>query len=293
MVDFTLVRQPTTFPTIEIRPITEDAARDGFNNLGFFSNTFAVSTHIPTSTDFKINGQGGNDTITTGNGDDTVYGGSGNDTITTGRGTDYLYGGSGDDKLYAGADLDVVYGGSGNDTIDGGSGNDLLYGGTGDDTIYGGYDDDTMYGDDGNDILIGGHGNDQFFSGAGNDTLTGGIGADRFFINLREGVDTITDFTRGQDHIFLSYEIRSQFPTTYLDGQFDIIGRIYNANVPSSPGSDLTFSGGPVGYDAIVIFDAQTQMLSFDPDGILGTGAAIDLVKLTGVTQVGAGDFVM
>ncbi|KAB2926626.1 MAG: ExeM/NucH family extracellular endonuclease, partial [Dechloromonas sp.] len=54
----------------------------------------------------------------------------------------------------------------------------------------------------GRDTLSGTAGDDVITGGPGNDTLTGGGGADRFvYASLRDGVDTITDFTPGADLI--------------------------------------------------------------------------------------------
>jgi quercetin dioxygenase-like cupin family protein len=72
---------------------------------------------------------------------------------------------------------DVINGQGGNDWLNGMSGNDLLRG------------------DNGNDILVGGF---------GSDTLVGGSGNDVFSFTPREGIDTITDFTDGQDLIGLT-----------------------------------------------------------------------------------------
>ncbi|MBF7144789.1 MULTISPECIES: putative Ig domain-containing protein [Pseudomonas] len=87
---------------------------------------------------------------------------------------------------------------------------------TGDDTLTGTDGNDTLQGLAGNDTLSGGAGDDILNGGSGVDTLTGGTGADTFVFNSRSDsfrnynsggairVDTITDFTVGQDRIDLS-----------------------------------------------------------------------------------------
>lgn len=72
---------------------------------------------------------------------------------------------------------DVINGQGGNDLLEELSGDDLLRGGTGDDTLVGGF---------------------------GLDTLVGGSGDDLFLFTPRSGIDTIADFTKGEDLIGLS-----------------------------------------------------------------------------------------
>lgn len=238
--------------------LSEDTAKDGFTNLGSSSNTATFNRGVvfngqvfEDTNTYRIHGQGGNDTITTAAGNDVVYGGSGADTISTGKGQDQLYGGSGNDKLYAGADNDRLDGGSGNDVLDGGAGDDNLSGGT------------------------------------GNDTMAGGSGSDFFTVTLSSGTDLITDFTLGQDAIALGWDIRAQLPDTY-QGAYDVEAALLNINVPNAaPGGN--FSGDPSA--PMLIFDAATQVLSFDADGTLGPSAAVNLVKLTGISQLSGSDF--
>ena len=105
-----------------------------------------------------------------GNGDDNIiYGGNGNDTISGGHA--------------ANSDNRLEYG------------DDTLYGGAGDDVLYGLEDNDTLYGGAGDDRLFGGGHDDVLYGGAGDDSIVGGHGADVFVLNLDDaGVDLIHDF---------------------------------------------------------------------------------------------------
>lgn len=142
----------------------------------------------------KANGHAGNDTISTGEGDDlaagdmvgqewqfidgkwvydagliqqnnTGYQPSYDDVIHTGSGRDVLLGNGGNDQLFAGAGNDLINAGNGNDRAFGESGDDLINlengddyaeGGTGSDTINAGAGDDLVYGDlNGGNLLSG------------------------------------------------------------------------------------------------------------------------------------------
>ena len=74
----------------------------------------------------KINGKGGNDTISGGKQGDTLVGLSGNDSISGEGGDDYLSGGKGDDILDGGLSDDIIHGGHGNDVMAGGQGSDVF-----------------------------------------------------------------------------------------------------------------------------------------------------------------------
>lgn len=81
-------------------------------------------------------------------------------------------------------------------TLTGTSSTDVLFGGNGNDSLSGGFGNDTLHGGQGTDLING---------GASNDLLTGGGGNDLFVYNDRAfGVDTITDFTLGQDRLDFS-----------------------------------------------------------------------------------------
>ncbi len=180
----------------------------------------------------SISGGDGNDFIDGGDGDDALIGGEGVDSIFGGEGADLLSGGEGDDILNGGAGIDTVTystasagvnvqlasstamdgdggvdtliaienirGSNFDDLIGGGLGDNILQGLFGNDTMQGGAGNDELYGGAGSDILYGGAGDDLLLGGADADTLFGGAGVDTFgFTNLSNGLDLITDFTRG------------------------------------------------------------------------------------------------
>ncbi len=84
-----------------------------------------LSETSPVLSNDLILGDGGNDTLSGGDGQDVIYGEAGNDTLTGGAGKDVLVGGTGDDILH-GDD------GAGGDILDGGVGFDTYYADNGD-----------------------------------------------------------------------------------------------------------------------------------------------------------------
>jgi Ca2+-binding RTX toxin-like protein len=76
-----------------------------------------------------------------------IHCGAGNDTVTGGARQDTIFGDGGTDSLSGGAKSDILVGGDGNDTAFGNDGRDILIGGNG---------KDNLYGERGEDILIGG-----------------------------------------------------------------------------------------------------------------------------------------
>ena len=181
---------------------------------------------------------------------------SGNDTFDLSAYDDYAYGYGGKDKLF---------GNGGNDSLEGGAGNDTLVGGTGFDSLTGGIGADSLDGGFGNDRLIGGAGYDRLIGGAGADTLTGGAGADVFVLNQVKGIDHITDFASGSDHISLS---RAAYKALGAVGALDTAA--FYAAAGATKGQDATDR---------VIYNTTTGALYYDADGS-GAGKAIQIAVL-------------
>jgi Ca2+-binding RTX toxin-like protein len=180
-----------------------------------------------------ITGNSGNNTLNGGAGNDSLVGGTGNDTYlfsitTTSLGADTItetvVGGQ-DTIDFTGTTAAIrlnlgitttqtlVTNGS-KLTLTAANTIENVIAGIGADRIIGNDLDNRLVGGAGNDILTGGAGNDALVGGAGNDVLTGGAGNDVFgfagnsaFTVASQGLDTIQDFTPGNDQISLSKSV--------------------------------------------------------------------------------------
>ena len=190
---------------------------------------------------------------------ENATGGAGNDKITGNAGNNFLDGGTGSDSLYGGSGADTIFGGDGFDLIVSGDGDDVINGNKNEDTIFGGAGNDSIWGGRGFDSIDGGDGNDSISGDLGKDTITGGPGNDHFqYLKPVDGfnnIDTITDYTGGQDVIELSAAI-----FTVYAGQI---------------GSYVTTS-------SFLTYDSTTGILAYDADGV-GAGAPLT-VAILGVT---------
>src|SRR5919199_242494 len=148
------------------------------------------------------------------------------------------------ENLYLGGNATQASGNSGDNylvanqtfgsNLSGGDGNDVIIGGAGDDVLYGDTNPKYQFYKDitggGNDYITGGAGDDVLVGGRGNDILTGGAGSDRFVFTSDRfsfyaptgsfaamGVDTITDFTSGQDQLLLdSFTFQGLTPNNFV-----------------------------------------------------------------------------
>lgn len=101
----------------------------------------------------------------------------------------------------------------------------------------------------GDDSLVGSAGPDLLFGSGGTDTLTGGLSADSFlFATPSDGLDTITDFQQGIDHI-------------------DVVGTAFGGLPTGALAPERFALNEPKDADDRFVFNTTTRILSYDPDG--------------------------
>ncbi len=278
---------------VEHLVLTGTAANDGTGNA--LANTLSGNA-APN----RLDGGAGNDSLRGAGGDDELYGGTGHDTLDGGTGGDLMEGGTGNDTYLVDSlgDLITEVPGAGSDRVQAsidqilganlehliltghaaisGIGNELRNQLTGNGAVnhLQGLDgNDQLLGGGGNDTLEGGNGADTLAGGAGNDRLTGGAGVDRFkFLVVREGADTLTDFTSGSDKIQVVSANFGMLPVGALD-----------------PARLLTAGALPATGDAVFLYNGTTGALAFDTDGN-GNGAAVKIATLIGTKTLVAND---
>ncbi|PZU08497.1 S-layer family protein [Sphingomonas sp.] len=248
-------------------------------------------------------------------GDDLVVGGAGNDELYGDDGEDHLIGGAGNDTLFGGNDDDVLEGGLGADIIDGGDGTDQVtyehsaegvtfkwgtvngrdgFVGTGGeaqgDVLYsveyliGSHFDDELHGNpnqsntieglDGDDRIYGGSKDDFLLGGGGADLLVGGAGTDSTSYATSNGL-VYVDLATGRG--YFSDAAGDQLDSIEnVQGSFagDVLIGNASDNVLDGWFGDDTIEGGG-GHDTIYA-GAGSDIVYGDADGdvIDGNGSA-------------------
>jgi Ca2+-binding RTX toxin-like protein len=136
-----------------------------------------------------------NNTLTGGNGEDSLYGMEGNDTLNGGHDNDLIIDGLGNTTASGGAGEDVIAALSGTGHLEGNGSDDVLIGGIDADYLSGGNGNDKIRGEGGRGLLFG---NDVIIGGEDDDLLMGGRGADQFVFRPDDGNDTIAGFIVGE-----------------------------------------------------------------------------------------------
>jgi Ca2+-binding RTX toxin-like protein len=266
-------------PSGEVRRILVNA-RDA-------SDTVVVTAPI----DSELNGDAGNDTLTSGGGADTLSGGDGNDhALDGGLGADAISGGAGTDAVsYASHTVSVcvVLDGIPNDGTDVNRDcvseeNDAV-----DDTVENittGRANDTLIGDGGVNKLVAGAGDDTLDGGPAADVLIGGDGTDLVDYSRRiqpvritlEGGDD--DGEAGErDHIQIIERVRGG------SGDDTLIGNFTRNRLDGAGGND-TIDGGQHGDEVVGGTGNDSLDGGSEADFITG-GDGVDTVDYSSRTE--------
>ncbi len=234
----------------------------------------------------NMNGNGLDNVIHAGTGDNHLNGGRGVDTVS------YEFGVTGDAGVIVklGADGKINTGSSGRDHLVnfenavGSVNDDVLCGSRGDNVLDGLGGNDRLFGGAGDDTLLGNVGDDLLVGGLGSDALEGGAGSDTFDFNSvadlstdPANTDVIRDFVVGEDRIDLS-GIDADVAVEG-DGSFTFIG---------TDAFDATDASGQLRYS----YDAGTGIgtLSGSTDA---DAEAEFVVQVVGVAELDAADFAL
>jgi Ca2+-binding RTX toxin-like protein len=184
--------------------------------------------------------------------------GAGEDrVINAGRIDNVVLLGTGDDRYDSSSS-------SYNDFVEGQAGSDVLIGGSGANTFDGGADADSLYGGAGSDTLTG---------GTGDDFLKGGSGSDAFVFENLTSIDTIDDFTIGEDIILLEYDV-----FTGLTYHGPLYADSFHIGAQAADANDR------------IIYDAESGKLFYDADGT-GSAAAVQFALLSKHLSLTAASF--
>lgn len=221
-----------------------DGLRGSFSDLVGYVETLSGGDG-----DDSILGNAGDDLLDGGYGDDSLWGGDGADVLWGGDGVDTMFGEAGEDRLYAGDDDDIMDGGTEADWLFGGRGDDVMDGGDGDDWMHGSYGFDTITGGEGNDKIYGGVHTDELYGGPGDDTYCETekyLDVDGCAAQAR--VFDVVASTGGSDKIWIEQGAGVPCGTTFPANQGWNGVEEYRAAVDShAPGNIVTFGSGSTG----------------------------------------------
>ncbi|HQP28539.1 MAG TPA: hypothetical protein PLD71_04855, partial [Syntrophales bacterium] len=253
---------------------------------------------------------GGDDRITSGDGNNLILAGMGADTVTEGNGTGVILGDNGTilyegptgnlqisqvvstlpssgggDTLTSGSGDKYVIAGVGADTVATGSGNDIILGDNG--IILSGPDGivdlvqstsptigaaDVVTAGEGNNILIGGTGADRMSSGSGKDILLGDGGQVTFSAGMLLYIETIDNFIGGNDFLDGGPNEDILFGGA---GNNTFVGTLADDVMVGSYGR-VTFEGGAV--DMVIRLDSTDIIANTMTDLQGGKSAVRDMV---------------
>lgn len=258
-----------TYIVRDTTDIVRETATGGLDLVKSFATTYTLADfvergQIMSTTAATLVGNGQDNLLFAGVGNNTLNGGIGSDTVS------YAFGVSGSQGVSIDLDNPLAQntGGSGTDrfisieNITGTAFADNLAGNGNDNILNGAAGADTLAGDDGLDTLIGGAGIDTFvFDSA---------------LNEVTNVDTVTDFVSASDVFELHLDIFTALQST--DGKLDADNFVSGASAVATTA------------DEHIILDTTTGSLYYDADGA-GGAAHVEFARLTGAHVAVATDF--
>ena len=235
------------------------------------SATFTLSSHVENLVlTGSANISGGGNSL-----NNQITGNTGNNLLNGGIGADTLDGGAGDDTYVVDNVDDVIIDSSGVDTVR--STLDYILDDGLEDLILLGLNRIDGFGNDADNSLIGNSSDNVLDGLAGVDTLTGGRGEDSFVASDHSQlVDTITDFTSGEDMILIDALAYNLFDTDTLTG--------YTKGTVGAAEFGTISGGVQDNVDALFIFDSDRKTLLVDADGS-GTGFAVDVFSFSSTSE--------
>jgi Ca2+-binding RTX toxin-like protein len=301
-----------------------EATGEGIDTVKTTLASYTLADHVE-----RLEFVGTGDFTGTGNGlDNLLRGGTGNDTLDGGEGSDKLRGAEGADQMTGGAgndtyqvddagDVVVELGGGGVDMVKtnlasytlGDNVERLQFVGTGDFTGTGNGLDNLLWGSSGDDTLDGGAGSDLLRSAAGADTMTGGGGNDIYLVDdagdvvveaTGEGSDTVrttlASYVLGDNVDILRFDGTGAFAGTGNalantitggTGNDTLEGGLDRDTLIGGAGNDVLIGGagadklvGGAGADVFVFRDTADSTRA-SRDTILGFTVGTDVIDLT------------
>ncbi|BDI19440.1 hemolysin D [Nostoc cf. commune SO-36] len=239
----------TTFDAItSITSITAGKSRVNYKNI----ERLNISG---TRYDDNIVGSDGNDTLSTGSGDDDNRVNGGNDTVDGGKGDDLLS----VDYTYANSRMTTTF----NATNNIGS----IAAGT-DQISYKNIERLSILGTQYDDYIVGSNGNDNLYGNNGTDTFA--------FYTYNQGLDTIYDFDATNELIQVS------------SAGFD-----YGLSIGSLSASQFIIGTSAMTSNQRFIYDNTTGALYFDQDGNAGAFAQVQFAQLSNGLSLTENNFVV
>ena len=258
------------YEVTEVGDVVTEAASQGIDTVWTSLANYTLTANVE---NLMLGGPGS--FTGTGNGlNNLIGGGKGNDVLIGGAGADTMIGGLGNDTYEVDATGDVVIevAGEGSDTIKttllnytlGANLETLMFIGTGNFTgsgndfsnsISGGGGNDTLSCGAGADVLSGGGGNDTLIGGTGFDIMFGGKGDDLYFVTKE--TDVVQEFGNdGLDAIFTSASFAlndfSEVENLIFSGSgsFSGSGNIFDNKIQGGNGGNVLSGGG--GNDMLI-----------------------------------------